>query len=201
MFTTHHYPHQRPDERIVFYLRRHWFVFFKTILFYAVLLIFPYLFFLLSETLFPNLLSSSVGFPAIVIGASIYYLFIWLFFFHAFADYYLDMWIVTNHRIINIEQEGLFARVISEQDLQRIQDITSDIHGFFPTLFGYGNVHIQTAGEQQRFTFEQVSHAAEVARNIQTQVRLCQAHGHTLAGANQQAPIERKAVKTGEFVL
>ena len=72
---------------------------------------------------------------------------------------------------------------------------------FFPTVFGYGNVHIQTAGEQQRFIFKQVSHAAEVARNIQTQVRLCQAHEHALAGANQPAPLENKDAKIDAGIL
>ncbi len=178
MFTEQRYPHQHPDEHIVFYLRRHWFVFAKTVLFYAVLILFPYLFYRMTINISPEILTGPVSLPLIIIGASIYYLFIWLFFFHAFADYYLDVWIVTDHRIINIEQQGLFSRITSEHELPKIQDVTSEVHGIFPTILLYGNVHIQTAGTETRFSFEEVPNAAKVARNIQKQVRLCQAHNH-----------------------
>ena len=57
---------------------------------------------------------------------------------------------------MNVEQAGLFNRVISEQRLVRVQDITSEVRGLFPTFLHYGNVFVQTAGERERFVFEQV---------------------------------------------
>jgi uncharacterized membrane protein YdbT with pleckstrin-like domain len=90
---------------------------------------------------------------------------VWLVFFTSFIDYYLDFWIVTNDRIINVEQH-LFARTISELDLYKIQDITGESRGFLQTMFNYGHVFVQTAGEVGRFNFEEVPGPREVARKI-----------------------------------
>lgn len=86
--------------------------------------------------------------------------------FSSFVDYYLDAWILTNEKIINIEQKGLFNRVISEQRLYRVQDITSELKGIIPTFLNYGNVYIQTAGEEERFAFKQVPAPYDVVKKI-----------------------------------
>lgn len=90
----------------------------------------------------------------------------WLLMYGLFIDYYLDLWVVTNTRIINIEQLGLFARVISETDLYKVQDVTSEIEGFFPTVLDFGYVHIQSAGEIGRFNFEQIPEPHQVRKKI-----------------------------------
>jgi uncharacterized membrane protein YdbT with pleckstrin-like domain len=89
-------------------------------------------------------------------GESLATLFVWNFFFILWLDYYLDIWIVTNERIINIEQRGFFTRRISELKLTKVQDVTSEIIGVIPTLLNYGNIYVQTAGEKERFTFCQI---------------------------------------------
>ena len=114
----------------------------------------------------PGALDHYIGYPILILGMSIYYLFTILFFFHSFVDFYLDVWIITNKRIINIEQMGLFARIISEQKLSRVQDVTSEVKGILETIFGFGHVFIQTAGEEQRFNFWQVPNAHDIAREI-----------------------------------
>jgi uncharacterized membrane protein YdbT with pleckstrin-like domain len=96
---------------------------------------------------------------------SIYYLTVWIVAFTAFIDYYLDFWVVTNDRIINVEQR-LFSRTISELDLFKIQDVTGQSKGFLETMFDYGNVYVQTAGATERFNFEEVPGPREVASRI-----------------------------------
>lgn len=133
---------------------------------FIVLLALPlagYFFFKISLPLY---LSQPVFRVIIILGTSIYLLSIWLFLFSAFLDYYLDLWIVTNDRIMNIEQHGLFGRTVSELNLTKIQDVTSEIKGIIPTLFNYGDVHIQTAAEEKRFVFEQVPNPHEVRKGI-----------------------------------
>jgi uncharacterized membrane protein YdbT with pleckstrin-like domain len=90
-----------------------------------------------------------------------------LFTFTWWTDNYLDVWTLTNERIINREQKGLFNRVVSELELIRIQDITVEQKGFLATILGYGNVYIQTAGEMERFIFEQVPHPYKISKAIQ----------------------------------
>lgn len=80
----------------------------------------------------------------------------WLFGFFLWIDYYFDVWIVTNERIVNVEQKGLFDRQVSELRFNRVQDVTSTVEGLIPTMLNYGDVAVQTAGETERFLFRQV---------------------------------------------
>ena len=78
----------------------------------------------------------------------------------------LDTWIITNERIINIEQEGLFNRTASELDLAAVQDTTAEIRGILQTLFTYGQVYVQTAGEKGRFHFKNIDNPEHVKELI-----------------------------------
>jgi uncharacterized membrane protein YdbT with pleckstrin-like domain len=120
-----------------------------------------------------------------------YYLAVWLFAFLEFTDYYLDVWIVTNERVINIEQEGLFHRTASELHLTAIQDVTSDVQGIVRTLFDYGNVHIQTAGEKGRFIFKNIEEPEKIKEFV---IRLVEEdkmrHGLREGGQQEAKPTE-----------
>jgi len=87
--------------------------------------------------------------------------------FTAWTETYLDVWTVTTDRIINREQNALFNRVVSELDLKRVQDVTAEQKGFFPTIFYYGDVFIQSAGVKERFVFEQIPQPYKIAKIIQ----------------------------------
>jgi len=153
-------------EKVIMLLRRHWFIILKKIIFWAIVAVLPLIFYSVAGNVFEELFSYRLSYPILVLFASTYYLYVWLFLFYSFIDYYLDVWIVTNERIINIEQRGLFSREVSEQKLYRIQDVTSELKGFFSTVLDYGTVHIQTAGEEPRFIFKEVPHPQTVAKKI-----------------------------------
>lgn len=93
---------------------------------------------------------------SVILIGSFYYLNVLLFFLYTFFDYFLDIWIITDHHIINIEQKSIFMRTISKEELDRVQDVTSEIKGIFGTIFNYGTVTVQTAGSQEHFVFENV---------------------------------------------
>jgi len=157
---------QKGYEQVVFVLRRHPLIIFKDIVIFAIMAALPAGVVLLLQNVNPTLMTGAVSFPLLAIGGSIYYLAIWLFFFTAALDYYLDLWIVTNDRILSIEQHGLFARTISEVDLWQLQDVTSEVKGVFPTIFNFGSVHIQTAAARTRFEFEQVAAPHDIRQKI-----------------------------------
>ncbi|MDD2807285.1 MAG: PH domain-containing protein [Patescibacteria group bacterium] len=161
-------PHKKDNETIILLLRRHPFTIFLKIIFWLMVALLPPVFygFLVNGDILGDFFTSTIIWPIILLALSIYYLFVWVLIFYSYVDYYLDVWIITTHRIVNIEQAGLFDRVISEQELYRVQDITSEVKGIFPTLINYGTVYIQTAAEQERFTFKQVPNPNEVARKI-----------------------------------
>jgi len=169
MFEEIRFPGQHEEEQVILFLRRHWFIFLTRILFILfsiVVLVTIYIFF---NTVNSNFKESDF-YNLLLFGESLAVLFLWNFFFILWLDYYLDAWIVTNERIINIEQRGFFMRNISELKLTKIQDVTSEIIGIFPTLLDYGNIYVQTAGEKERFTFYQIPHPNQV-KNIIVQLQ------------------------------
>ena len=166
MFHLNHLPNPIPDEHLVHYLRRHIITLIPLILGYLLLISAPFVAIWYVNVYQPTLLDHRIMGPVLVLGGSAFFLFAWLFLFQAFMDYYLDIWIVTSRRILSIEQTGLFSRTVSELRLYRIQDVTATITGPLHTIFGYGDVEIQTAGEKLHFTFEDIPSPNGIAKSI-----------------------------------
>lgn len=61
--------------------------------------------------------------------------------------------IITNINVTQVLQVGLFNRKISELSMENVEDVTAQQHGIFQTLFNYGTLKIETAGEQNNFIF------------------------------------------------
>ncbi len=166
MFIEGQIPNRQKDEKLILFLRRSPFVLFSRWLLYLLLGLIPIGVYFFLIYLQPNLLTNNIIYIFLFLLGSIYYLYLVLFIFSAFIDYYLDVWIVTDQRIINIEQKGLFNREIAEQGLDRIQDVSAIQKGVLQTFFSFGDIHVQTAGEIQRFIFQQISHPFDVVKTI-----------------------------------
>jgi hypothetical protein len=159
-------PHRLEGEKIIMLTRRDPFIMLTRIASWVVVGILPLLFYwLLGDTL-QSIFGGVTYQPILVLFTSLFYLYIWLFAFVSYVNYYLDVWIITNQRIIDMEQRGLFARIVSEQRLDKIQDITAESKGFFPTVLNYGEVYAQTAGEKERFVFKQVPEPYTIAKKL-----------------------------------
>ncbi len=166
MLPAQYLPNPQPDEEIIIFLRRNIFILIKHILTYLVIFLVPLAVYLLANLYLPQLIEKDVISDLLTLLMFLYFLFTWLFFYRGFLDYFLDVWIVTNYRILSIEQSDLFHRTVAEQKLFRIQDVTSQQKGLLPTFINYGDVYIQTAAEQMRFVFEEVSNPHKIAREI-----------------------------------
>lgn len=100
-----------------------------------------------------------------------YWLFVWIGAFGVFTDYYLDHWVITNHRIMSIDQQGFFDRRVASLHLNRIQDVMTDIEGLLGELFGFGTLSVETAGDDPtRFRIYGVAHAKSVRDLIMKEV-------------------------------
>jgi len=111
---------------------------------------------LVTKGLNPILVETLVDF-----SLSLYIMILLVFMFLIWMDFYLDMWIITTKRIIDIEQRGLFSREISEIPLIHIQDITMEVRGIVRTFLKFGTIRIQTAGERE-FTVRDIPHLYEI---------------------------------------
>ena len=61
--------------------------------------------------------------------------------------------IVTDRNIIQVLQYGLFSRKVSQLNINNVEDVTAVQQGVLPTIFNYGTLKIETAGEQVNFHF------------------------------------------------
>jgi len=166
MISLNRLPNAVPDEQVVHVLRRHPITLWWLYLGILILLAGPVAIWYMLSMFNPELLADQISFTLILLGGSAFFLLAWLFMFQNYLDYFLDIWIVTNKRVLNIEQTGLFARTVSELRLYRVQDVTSSVNGFINTVFDFGNVEIQTAGEKEHFVFEQIPHPTRVSKSI-----------------------------------
>ncbi|MBI3627071.1 PH domain-containing protein [Candidatus Uhrbacteria bacterium] len=167
MFDLKYCPSNEKDEKIILSLRRHGFILFKQVVGFLFFAAIPPAVAAIMNRLGAQISLSEVGHALVYTGLSIYYLGLVSYLYNGFVDYYLDNWIVTNHRIISIDENNLFNRTVSEQTLYRVQDVTAEAIGFLPTILNYGNIYVQTAAEKERFVFQDVPHAFENARLIE----------------------------------
>ncbi|MCX6781365.1 MAG: hypothetical protein NT003_04630 [Candidatus Magasanikbacteria bacterium] len=157
---------QKSYEKIVFIIREHWLTYVPTAIMMLILAMLPVALYYVTITTNPTFFDDLYQRTFLILVLSMYELSIALFFYSSFLMYYLNMLIVTNDRLIEIKQNNLFSRLVSEMDLYKIQDSSSEINGIIPTIFDYGKLTIETAGELSNFTFTAVPRVNEVRRRL-----------------------------------
>lgn len=150
------------NEHIVATFRKHWFPPLVHSITTALLLIVPVLLFLFVinhtfTTSFGEFHFSFNNPPVIALLTGIWGLILWISFFTFWTDYHLDGWIITNKRVIDINQCGFFRRDISNFRLERLQDVKAEVRGVIATFLKFGNVRLQTAGTDKEFLLRNAS--------------------------------------------
>lgn len=158
--------HQKPYEHIEYEVRRHPITLLPVSFFFIILLAMPVGVYVLIGRWFPDLLASATIMPLLILLGITYLLSVGLFYYTYFVSFYLDLLVLTNDRLLHIEQAGLFSRTISEVDLYKIQDVTSEVKGIFPTAFGYGDLLVQTAGKLEEFKIHDIPHPEAFRQQI-----------------------------------
>lgn len=160
------FPGQYENENIILVVRRHKIILLTYAFYITLMTAIPPIFYF---SIIPGALSGFFYEPygkIFILLSIIFYGFVWIVAFTIWLDYYLDIWIITDQRVIDVEQVGLFSRVVSEVDLEKIQDVTSEVHGALSTIFGFGDIYIQTAAEEKRFKMKSVPHPVTTRREI-----------------------------------
>ena len=159
-FLKTHYTFEGKEsaEKTLVVLYRHWFMLFLDVIIFCLLFILPFAsYFLVNESLLRLGLNDIFW---LLIG--IYLIFWWLGIFYRIIMYLMDTWIVTDHRILNNEQHGFFNRTLSEMSIGKIQDVSVRLYGVIPTFLNFGDVEIQTAGTEAKFTFKQIPNPQKI---------------------------------------
>lgn len=89
-----------------------------------------------------------------------------LFLYIEWLNNELDMYVVTNKRIIGIDQVSFLNRTISECSLADVQEVNSKTKWVLANIFDYGSVTIQTAWNASNFHMAIVPDPMKSARQI-----------------------------------
>lgn len=156
-------------ETIIATVRRHWWVLLSEAFFIMILAIVPIIFYEgISLLLLRGSLVVESALAYFTFLYSLWLLCLWMTLFLIWTNYYLDVWVITDRQMIDVEQKGLFNREISNIRLDRIQDITIQVKGLLGTIFKFGNVIVQTAGEHKAFIIRDAHYPENVKHIILT---------------------------------
>jgi hypothetical protein len=141
------------DERVIVIVRRHWFVLLMESLGVIFLFFLPFLLLLICRSSFGAEIFSMVHLPiiapsTIIFLTAFWLLIIWFRLFSIWTSYYLDKWVITNKRIVTINQVDFFNRDVSNFRIDN------------------GDITIQTAGELGDFTMVDVPSPAKLKELI-----------------------------------
>ena len=141
---------QFDDEAMLLMFRKHPVVMRKEILIASVLLLLGVIPALIVPTY-------AVFFGGLGLGFTLSFLVM----FYAWIGWHFTVYIVTDQRLMQINQKGLWKRSVVDIGLDKIQTVSYEIKGLQETLFGFGTIVIQT------YVGELVIHDVHHPRQIQ----------------------------------
>ena len=156
-------------ERVLLVVRKHWFILLRDLFVPVLVLIVPLSVYLFAgdslerHAMFASLPQAKA---TLLFFVSLLGLISWMAIFFMWTDYYLDVWTITDHRIIAIDQRGFFRRTIASFRYGRLQDIEVRIDGLVPTMLDFGDIHAETAGHESDFKMPGAPNPREIKRLI-----------------------------------
>jgi len=87
--------------------------------------------------------------------------------FLAWHAWWNSLVILTDQRVLFLEQRSIVNREFSECSLVSISQVSHQIKGVFNTLFGFGSIEITTGGSPRPFTLPNMPSPYELQNEIQ----------------------------------
>jgi hypothetical protein len=91
-----------------------------------------------------------------------WYLMIFGFTLFKFFNWFFNVYIITNKKIVDFDFYGLTYKNIADTTLSSVEDVTAKISGPFNMIFNIGDVFVQTAAENREFDFAQIDDPGKV---------------------------------------
>lgn len=145
----------KPGEEVVMVVKRHWIIY--------VFLFLNFLVWVIISTILLLFLADQTW---IYVLLSIFWMVRLLLLFNKWLDHELDMFAITNNRIIGVEQLGFLNRNLWECNLWQVQDVKSNTKWLLSNLFDFWTLTIQTAWNNISFQMSFAPHVIQTARKI-----------------------------------
>ncbi len=159
---------QHEKEIVELFLRQHVIVNLGWVLTAIVMIVAPWVIF----PVFFSLITLPFTIPAnyIVVAVLAWYLGTFGFVLANFIDWFFNIYIVTNERLVDIDFLHLLYKHFTQAEIYRIQEISFTTGGIIATFFNYGTVFIQTAGDMPNIEFANVPFPERVVQIIRKQM-------------------------------
>lgn len=145
----------RPWESVDTVIRRHWIVFFVVGLYF------------LGGWVISGIIFFLFGFGASGFALNIlFWMYYSMFLFIMWLNHELDLIVVTNNRVICIEQKSFLNRNVAETTLDKVQEAGIETKWFFANILDYGTMTLKTAGASSYFDMTFVPRPMEQGRHI-----------------------------------
>lgn len=152
-----------PDEHVLLQVRKHWFVLFVQIVSMVLGALIPlilYVVYVMSPLSEKIPITLNLG--MLITFYAGWLLIVWMALFNIWNNYYLDVWTITNKRLIAVDQKGFFSRTTASFRLDRLQDTSIAVKGIIATLLDFGTLEMQTAGEERNFKATGLPHPGDL---------------------------------------
>jgi len=142
----------KPNEQILLMVRESRFSQIGTFLLFTLWFLIPFFF------LYPLFRMGTMG---VVIFCVLVFSGLFLC-WRAFRKWSHTLFVITDHRIIDIDQRGIFDRVVTESSFDHIDEVSYRMHGVWSMIFRYGTVYVKRSGSAADLKFEYIRHPARV---------------------------------------
>lgn len=151
------------QERVVQVIRQHIIILIANLSFGVALLVIG----LIALDLIRRLHLSSYVPGSIVFGVeALYFVVTALLLYMGWFIYSRTEVIITDKHLVDVTQKTFFSRDVSQLEIGRVQDVTDKREGVLQTVFNYGAVIIQTAGEKDFFELHNLPGPDKIAREF-----------------------------------
>ena len=135
-------------ENVVLKFRKHWWILLRDVI----------------GTIFAGIFVAGVGVTLVGItattdfrivagvyfGVVLWLVIVWLAVAVIWTNYYLDLWLITDKRLVSVDQTGLFKREVTTLPFTNVQDVTLEQYGILQTLLNFGTLRVHSAGPTSR---------------------------------------------------
>ncbi len=163
---------QNKGEKIFILLRKHWLTNLGWAFNTAVYAALPIALYLILLTIFNQNLFTLMGVKLFTLVTLFYYSVVITNAFIKFANWYFNVYIVTDQRVVDYDFKSMVSQGVSELDLENIEDVKEESAGVLSSFFNYGTISVYSASDKLVITFEDIPRPTFVRDKISDLSRL-----------------------------
>lgn len=121
---------------------------------------------------FSNFLGKTIFTPIMIVFSTIVLIVFALKIWKLIIDYKYDNLIITNKRIVEVDQNFLFKHRIDSIYIKDVINMAAERNGFWCTILNYGKLDIKTSAEVKDFIVTFIPNPSEIIQIIQNQQQI-----------------------------